>query len=84
MEEKNNIQIAIEAFGHRHPEIKLEKSTRRAELDTLAESPQSFRLLHVDHLDDVVADRRGVGFRLIAQQLHHLGGEDGGFHRLDP
>ena len=27
MEEKNNIQIAIEAFGHRHPEIKLEKST---------------------------------------------------------
>lgn len=27
MEEKNNIQIAIEAFGHRHPEVKLEKST---------------------------------------------------------
>ena len=26
MEEKNYIQIAIEAFGHRHPEIKLEKS----------------------------------------------------------
>ena len=27
MEEKNNIQIAIEAFGHRHPEVKLERST---------------------------------------------------------